>query len=339
MKAKMSRIVLFAVSVVMLLILPTACSSKSERDESTSEAKYGATVTQETNMSFGSDQDGSVKDKGEAAATEETTAGGMATSGDTTVNPNEKIIRRAYMEVETQEFEALIESVNSEIKKLGGYVESSSINGRSYNYSYNLRNGNIVARVPKNQLDSFMNQISGISNVIRKEENTENVTLQYTDVESHKKALLIEQERLLVLLGKADKMEDIIALETRLSSIRYELESYEAQLRLYDNQVEYSTVTLNIQEVERMTDVPEDKKTVWDRIKTGFGDNLYNMGEGFKDFVVWFAVNILYIIIWVIVIAVIVIVIRKIFGKGKIENIAKHQDISQVQEENKEDKQ
>ena len=54
----------------------------------------------------------------------------------------------------------------------------------------------------------------------------DDVTLRYVDVDSHKKALETEQERLLALLEKAENVEDIITIENRLSDVRYELENY-----------------------------------------------------------------------------------------------------------------
>lgn len=114
-------------------------------------------------------------------------------------------------------------------------------------------------------------------------------------------------------------------MESRLSSIRYELQTYESQLRTYDNQVEYSTVTLSISEVERITPVTAEKKTVWNRIHTGFGDTIYNLSEGLKNFVVWFVVNLPYLIIWTIIITGVVLMVRRYYRKknGKYKKISK----------------
>ena len=84
-------------------------------------------------------------------------------------------------------------------------------------------------------------------------ESTEDVTLAYTDMQSHVAALRTEQETLLSMLGQAQSMEDILAIQTQLTQVRYEIESYESQLRVYDNQVDYSTVYLDIREVARET--------------------------------------------------------------------------------------
>ena len=97
----------------------------------------------------------------------------------------------------------------------------------------------------------------------------------------------IEQERLWELLEQADSMDAVVALEARLSEVRYELESMTSKLRLYDNQVAYSTVDILIWEVGEYT--PRDEETVGERIQKGFSDSLEALAEGAEDLVVWIA--------------------------------------------------
>lgn len=227
----------------------------------------------------------------------------------------EKIIRRVQMMVETEEFDNLVSTIDYQISVLGGYVENSEITGRGY-YKYDTsRYGNIVARIPKNKLNDFVNKVSEIGNVTNKNVNTENVTLQYVDADSRKKSLQIEHERLLALLDKADNLDDILVLESRLSDVRYQLQYYETQLRTYDNLVEYSTVTLNIREVERITPVSEVKQSVWERMSAGFGDTMYNISEGLQNFFVWFVVNLPYLMIWAVIIIICVMIGKKIYRR------------------------
>lgn len=89
--------------------------------------------------------------------------------------------------------------------------------------------------------------VSEIGNVTQKNESVEDVTLQYVDVESRKKALETEQERLMELLSSAENMEDLLAIESKLSEVRYELENYGSQLRMLDNQIDYSTVNVDVE--------------------------------------------------------------------------------------------
>ena len=201
-----------------------------------------------------------------------------------TVENGRKLIKTASLEVETEQFEQLMTSLETQIKQIGGYIEDETVAGNQLDWQGNpmMRWANMTVRVPKDRLDEFLNGVESAGNVVRRSENTQDVTLQYSDIESRKKTLKIEQDRLWALLEKADSMDSIIALEERLSDIRYELESYESQLRLYDNQIEYSQVNLNISEVKRYTEaVPE---STGEQILKGLSDNGRRLAEGMRNF-------------------------------------------------------
>lgn len=188
-----------------------------------------------------------------------------------------KLIRTVNMQVETDQFDKMISGINAKLSELGGYVEQSDISGTSMNYRGEPvpRYANITARIPNNKLDSFVGTVSENGNVTNKSESTQDVTLQYSDVESRKKSLEIEQERIWQFLEKAESIDTVITLEQRLSELRYQLESMESQLRLYDNQVDYSSVHLNISEVTTYTPIsPESTAT---RIKNGLSENFASL--------------------------------------------------------------
>ena len=223
---------------------------------------------------------------------------------------NRKLIRTFNLDVETLEFDSFIVSIKNEVASLGGYIESSGVSGNSYNYSSN-RNANFVCRVPSEKLDSFISTVGGLGNVTYSHENTEDVTLSYVDTEARIKSLTTEYDQLLELLAEAENIDTIILLQQRLTEVRYQLESYQSQLMTYDNLVDYSTVNLSVWEVKRIT-APE-QETVWERIKSDFSDNIYDIWVGAEDFFVWFASSIPYFIIWAIVIFVAVVIIKRCF--------------------------
>ena len=143
---------------------------------------------------------------------------------------------------------------------------------------------------------------------LSKEERVEDVTFQYVDMESHKSALLVEQERLLELMSQAESIDDIITIESRLSDVRYQLESMESQLRTYDNLIDYATISISISEVVRFT--PQPTQTTWEKIKEGFSNNLFNIKKGIKNFCIGFIIAIPYLILWAIIIVLMFFLIR-----------------------------
>ena len=221
-----------------------------------------------------------------------------------------KLIRDVNMSVEARDFDGVLSQITDKVRELGGYVESSDVSGISVN-SYGgsqQRYADIRARIPADRLDRFVETVESAGNVTSKQEQVTDVTLQYSDVQSRKKSMEIEQERLWALLEKAESLDAVVALEARLSEIRYELESYTSQLRLYDNQVDYSTVSINMREVKDLTPTAPD--SIGTRIQKGFNRSLNNLGEAGTDLIVWIASNSPILLVLAVIIAAVVLFVR-----------------------------
>ena len=258
------------------LLLSGCGSSGSTRAASTEMANGGATAAAEydewveyetaeaadTSDIYGSEMDG-----------------GLAPEVNGAQNTNRKLIRNISLEVETQDFSTLIANVTNRVKSLGGYIENSNIyNGSNYS-GVVQKNASMTLRVPSAQADTFLAEVSAQSNITQQNESVNDVTLEYVDLESHKKVLIAEQDNLLDMLEASTKLEDMITLENRISELRYQIESMESQLRTFDNKVDYTTIALHVTEVKELTPIveeePEEEEPgAWERISTGFMDDL-----------------------------------------------------------------
>lgn len=246
-------------------------------------------------------------DSGGAVNTE-AGAGGMERAAD----PNRKLVKRQSLTLETKEFDKLTEFVQEQVKKSGGYIENSSVSGTSIDRAGN-RYANYIIRIPVTGLDDFVSVLKENGNATFHSEYVEDVTLSYVDTESRIAALKTEQETLMNMLAQSGDLESLLAIQSRLTEVRYQLESHESQLRLYDNEIEYSTVTLDVQEVERETAV--DDGTFGSRLKEQFSDNLYSIGNGLKNFAIWFLGALPYWIILAVVAVVALVIVKSIRRK------------------------
>ena len=243
---------------------------------------------------------------------------------------NRKLIKNFSLILETLEFEKSCNMVDSFVSQYHGYIEASNIRNNDYYTiyynNYNSRSASYTIRIPNNLVDGFVSEAGNIGSITSQSENTQDITLSYLDVESRAKALEIQQERLLALLEDASSIEEIIALEDRISNVTYELESKASMLRNYDNLVSYSTVNLTLNEVKRISEpIPE---TMGERISSGWKETWRDIADGFQDFLVWFVVNLPYIVIWLLVLALAVVIICAIvraFKKGSIKQYEKKQ--------------
>lgn len=296
----------------IMLLASAGCGSSSKGTDTyavteESAAEYEAAAAEApAEMAEGSSYDRGIDDTG--AITSENGIEAVAETG-------RKLIKTVYLSMQTKEFDSVLEGLSARVQEIGGYIENSSISGSSYYYE-GTRNAFFAVRVPSDRLDEFVEVVGSLGNVTQKNESVEDVTLQYVDAESRKKTLETEQDRLLELLGQAENMEDLLAIESKLSEVRYELENYGSQLRLLDNQIDYSTVNVDITEVERITEVKE--RTFFEEIADRFSDSLYVVGRGLRGFVIGFLGSLPILAVWAVVIGVIVLLIRKLLrGKKK----------------------
>ena len=208
-----------------------------------------------------------------------------AASVETSAQPGDpigrKLIRSVSISAETDRFDTALNSMKERVTTAGGYIEQFNSSRPSGDSSEAERNAYIRARIPADRLDEFLGTAFSGVQVTFRSETTQDVTLQYTDIDARERTLRVEQERLMELLAEAQSADSLIALEQRLSEIRYEIESLTSQLRLYDNQVQYSTVAINLTEVRTVSATPDDGFLA--QFKSGFSRNLENMGIALRN--------------------------------------------------------
>lgn len=226
---------------------------------------------------------------------------------------NRKLIKTVYLDMETEEFDSLKTNLEEAIEMNGGYVESSYLNTPKREYSY--RSYDLTVRVPADKLDRFIETVGTLGYITSKNENIEDVTLTYVDMKAYKESLETEYEKVMELLENADELDQILVLESKLSELRYEINSYESKLRTYDNLIDYSTVHIYVAEVKYAI---ETEDTVGSRISTGFLSSLYSVRDFFVDLFVAFASNLPVLVVLAAFIGIVVVIIRKILKKNEI---------------------
>ena len=242
---------------------------------------------------------------GEAPAGAGEMTGGKLTGGQQAASTQAKIIRTQNYSLETTEFEAALEVLKTRPAQFGGYIESSEQGANSRGLHW----VNMVIRVPSGQLDAFAEGMTENCQITHFSESTENVTLKYVDLESHIKALRTEQEALLAMLEKADDVDSMIYIQSHLTDVRYQIESYESQLRVLADEVDYSTVNLSLAEVVREQNTD---KSFFGEAGAELSDNLYRIGQGIRNFGIWVIGHIPQFIFLAVFIAVIVMVVKRV---------------------------
>lgn len=331
----MKRTLSIIIALMTVLVMFTGCGSVTKSYN----GAYDMAVTMVESESAGDYNYGwVVEDSIEEEVSMESPSYGMSNSADK--NPDtdsyaeseRKIIKYRTVELETTEFDEFISEFERSVSSFGGYVQNSSQYGSAY-ATYSTRTANYVVRIPAERFDAFVTEVGNMGNVTYSTEYIDDVTAAYVDTEARIAALKAQQEAYLKLMEKAETIEDILKIQNYLTDVTYELESYTAKLNSYKSKISYSTLTLNVSEVVRITKTTE-KKTVWQRISSNLSDNLYDIGEDFKDFFVDAVSALPYIgvaLVFILVIGLILLLIVKKIKKAskKAENVPTVKDEEQ----------
>ena len=97
-----------------------------------------------------------------------------------------------------------------------------------------------------------------------------------------------------------------------LTDVIYEIESYESQLRTFDNKIDYTSITVNVDEVEHPVIVHE--QTTWERIGTNIVDNCRVLWTGLVELFVAVTSALPFLLFFAVIITIIVLII-KLFSK------------------------
>ena len=241
----------------------------------------------------------------------ESSNGGLMDSEPGTENPAEndlssrKLIKRVRMEIQTEEYDKFLDSIDALIASTGAYVQNSTMYDRGGKSSN--RSATFIVRVPADRLSQFTNGVYDGATVTYYNEDLEDVTASYKDIKSRIESLQIELDALNKLLAEAVDLQYVISLHDRITDIRYELDMYESSIRNYDELISYSTVTLNISEVKRAVIV--DEQSTWEEIGTNLSENMSDIGEFFRQLFIGIASSLPYILILVVVFGGITLII------------------------------
>jgi len=183
----------------------------------------------------------------------------------------QKIIYNSYLYIETLDFETSYQMILDEIEKSNGYISYSNQSGGQYgDGSYSSKSLSVECRIPIDSYNQFLNSSDSFGNVTRRTDNSQDVTSAYVDIEARLTSLKIQEERLLELVKEAKDIDTLLAIETRLAEVRYEIEFYTSQIKTYDNLIEYSTVTIDLVEVWTLNQTKSFGQEVWEAIVNSF---------------------------------------------------------------------
>ena len=233
--------------------------------------------TEAVNMND-SDQSKSLGLKGAdaAAAASDASADNTIEKAQTVNKP--KIIREGNISIESKDVQASKKNLDQQLKQIGGYYERESANTDNNNLiSYDL-----VLRIPSDKLDGFLTSVeNGKDKITSKSLTSEDVSLQYYDLESRLKSKRAYLERYQAMVSSAKNVKELLEIQEQIRQLQEEIDSSESMMRNLSGQVNYSSLRINL--FDYQSNLPMGSNSFWSRVKSSFsfgGDLIANIVLG-----------------------------------------------------------
>lgn len=200
---------------------------------------------------------------------------------------DDKIIQTADVELKTDLFDEAVERLRNAATQFGGYVESANMQG-DFNSRGSSRYFYIVLRVPTNRFDEARRYVEEQGKVVRSNQSATDVSAEYYDLAGRLETKRIEEERVLDMIGRATKIEDLLNLEERLGWIRTDIERFQSRLNTIDRLAAFSTIRISLNEVtkEEIVIVSDD---LGGRVQQAFVKSVNAIVSALQEIVIFLA--------------------------------------------------
>lgn len=212
-------------------------------------------------------------------STGESSSQALEREGQTESDTEQKLVYSANLSLQTLSYDETTKGIRELVKKYKGIIESESESDSNWNW-YRSTDSDpkmtlyLTIRIPTENYEDFLAGLEGSGRVVSRNVWVDNITRSYYDQKAVLKALEVQEERLLDMMDKAETIEDMIAVEARLTEVQTQLNQARTTLSGMDFDVAYSTVNLTIEEVTRY--VPQETSTSFlERLKETCIDAAY----------------------------------------------------------------
>ena len=202
----------------------TVAPDKAEQGETTESEAFAATPESPTNAEEAG------KTRGESPAP---------------ALANRKLIRNAIVELEILSFDNAVQKITAVANEEHGYIATTD----SEKQANGKLRGQVVVKVLPENLDLFLQKIRTLGELKKQTLGTEDVTKAYFDTDARlKNAHVMEQRLIDMLKTKTGKVSDLLQVEKELGRVREEIEKMQGELKYWDSQVQFATVTISLAE-------------------------------------------------------------------------------------------
>ena len=203
------------------------------------------------------------------------------------------IIYTGSIQLNTDDYKTTLAKIDGYAKEIGGFIQdaSSSLTGGMdlTAQAEGLHMGSVTLRVPAEKFQDAMKELATFGIPVNVSQNSTNISQQYQDVQGALANLRIQEERLVSYLTKAEKIQDMLTIESELNRVRTQIDSLTTTIRNWDVQIDYSTIYLSVYEQKVATTTVKSPFTDFmGKLRDAFLSSINLLLAAIAGLIVWF---------------------------------------------------
>ena len=131
---------------------------------------------------------------------------------------------------------------------MGGFVVSADMYQQTLSNGIQVPQVSMTIRVPSERLDEALTTIKAETDqpIITENLNSQDVTAEYTDLNSRLVNLQAAEQQLQQIMDDANRTEDVLAVYSQLVSVREQIELIKGQMKYYEQSAALSSISIQL---------------------------------------------------------------------------------------------
>lgn len=225
--------------------------------EAETESAMASTANQSTSEVPKSAEGGSENSAVKGAASDNTDPIGAGFTGsDVVAGLNKKLIYRANLNMEVEDYGKAQTEIRNLVTMAKGYIIEFNENMSQYE-----QGGTFILKVPATGFSPFLNNLEKIKHAsLQRNIQGQDVSEEYVDLESRLKAKQLMEAQYTEFMKKATKSSDLVAFANELGAIQETIEQIKGRMRYINQNVSFSTVELRVYQTDEAIAVKKQEE-------------------------------------------------------------------------------
>jgi hypothetical protein len=158
------------------------------------------------------------------------------------------VIKNATLSIAVNDPLKSMDTISHMAEAMGGFVVSADMYQQSLSNGAKVPQVSMTVRVPAERLDEAMSTIKAETDqpIISENESSQDVTAEYTDLNSRLTNLQAAEKQLQEIMASATKTEDVLSVYSQLVSVREQIELIKGQMKYYEQSAALSSISIQL---------------------------------------------------------------------------------------------